>query len=89
MKRRLTGEIRVAGYIPVMGCECLYVLPFGMACKWEEKKGYDAIALLWQGKLYFRKLYFRNSQFCFKFFNHIIYFNEIERIDGTPIYIQV
>lgn len=89
MKRRLTGEIKIVGYYPVAGCECLYVLPFEEAFKWELKKGYDAIALLWQGKLYFRKFYFRNSDYCFKFFNRTIYLSEIERTEGTYAYVQV
>lgn len=91
MKRRLSGEIKVVGYFPVTGCECLYVLPFETAFKWELKKGYDAIALLWRGKLYFRKLYYRsiNSEYCFKFFNYWIYLSEIERTEGTHSYISI
>ena len=89
MKRKLSGEIKVVGYYPVAGIECLYVLPFEYAFKWERKKGYNAIALLWKGKLYFRKFYFRNSDYCFKFFNHVIYISEIEHCEGTRAYVQV
>lgn len=85
MKRRLNGKIKVVGYYSIAGCECLYVLPFEQAFKWELKKGYDAIALLWQGKLYFRKLYFRNSEYCFKFFNRIIYISEIMHTEETIV----
>lgn len=89
MKRILLGEIKVVGYYPVAGGECLYLLPFEDAFKWKLKKGYDAIALLWQGKLYFRKLYYRQCQYCFKFFNHVIYLSEFERTEGTHAYITV
>ena len=89
MKRRLTGEIKFVGYYPVAGGKYLYVLPFEEAFKWEQKKGYDAIALLWEGKLYFRKLYFRNSDYCFKFFNRILYISEIERTEGSHAYVLV
>ena len=89
MKRRLSGEIKVVGYFPVASCECLYILPFEFADKWQIKKGYDAIALCWRGKLHFRKFYFRNSEYCFKFFNRVIYLSEIERTEGTHSYINI
>lgn len=86
MKRRLTGEIKVIGYYPAAGSALLYVLPFEFANEWE-LKGYDAIALCWQGKLHFRKLYLRKDEYCFKFFNRVIYLSEVERTEGTHDYI--
>lgn len=83
MKRTLSGEIKVIGYYPVAGLEALLVLPFEEAKKWEEQKGQEAIALCWQGKLHFRQLYFRKGEYCFKFFNHVIYLSEIEYTEGT------
>ena len=88
MKRKLTDEVKVIGCYPVSGLIALYVLPFEIAKKWEWQKGYDAIALCWQGKLYFSKLYFRKSEYCFKFFNHMIYLSEIERTEGPHGYIK-
>lgn len=87
MKRKLTGESH--RLFPVAGYDCLYVLPFETAFKWELKKDCEAIALCWQGKLHFRKLYFRKGEYCFKFFNHIIYLSEIARTEGTHSYIIV
>lgn len=89
MKRRLTGEIKVVGYYPVASLEALYVLPFEDASIWEEKKGKEAIALCWQGKKCFRQLYFRRGQYCFKYFNRVIYLSEIVRTEGTHSYIYV
>lgn len=87
MKRKLTGEVKVIGYYPVVGLSALYVLPFEIAKEWECQKGCEAIALCWQSKLHFRQLYFRKGEYCFKFFNRIIYFSEVERTEGTHDYI--
>lgn len=89
MKRTLTGEIEVIGYYTLAGGKCLYLLPFDVAECWEVKKKHICVALCWTGKLHFRQLYYRNCQYCFKFFNHTIYLSEIERIEGTRAYIQV
>lgn len=89
MKRRLSGKIEVIGYYPVVGLTALYVLPFEAAKEWEWQKGCDAIALCWQGKLHFRQLYFRKDEYCFKFFNHIIYLSEVVRTEGTHDYIEL
>lgn len=89
MKRRMTGEIKVIGYYPVVGMTALYVLPFEDALDWEYKKGNNSIALYWQGKKHFRQLYFRQGQYCFKFFNRVIYLSEIIRTEGTHDYIYV
>lgn len=86
MKRRLNGEVKVIGYYPVVGGECLYVLSFEIAEQWEERKNTYAIALCWQRKLHFRQLYYRKGEYCFKFFNHVIYLSEIERTEGTHSY---
>lgn len=83
MKRKMSGEIKVVGYYSVAGGECIYVLPFEDSEYWEYKKRYVAIALCWQGKKHFRRLYFRRGQYCFKFFNRAIYLSEIEFIEGT------
>lgn len=82
MKRRLNGEIKAIGCYSVVGGECLYVLPFEIAKQWEERKNTYAIALCWQGKLHFRQIYYRNCQYCFKFFNRVIYLSEIERTEA-------
>lgn len=87
MKRTLSGEIKVIGFYPVAGGKRLYVLPFDAAEYWEVKKKRCAIALCWQGKLYFRQIYCRKDEYCFKFFNHVIYLSEIERTEGTHDYI--
>lgn len=81
MKRKLTGEVKVIGYISVAGGECLYLLPFEIAEQWEERKNACAIALCWNGKLHFRQLYYRRKGFCFKFFNSIIYMKDILAIN--------
>lgn len=87
MKRKLTGGIKAIGYYPVIGMKALYILPFEVADEWQERKGTEAIALLWNGKIHFRKLYYRNRGACFKFFNRIIYLNEIVRIEATYVHI--
>lgn len=89
MKRRLTGEIKIIGYYPVAGMTTLYVLPFVDSAVWEARKGKPSIALYWQGKKYFRQLYFRRGQYCFKFFNRAIYLSEIVHTEGTHSYINV
>ena len=89
MKRKLTGEVKVIGFYSLVGLECLYILPFEIAEQWEERKNTYAIALCWKGKLHFRQLYYRNCQYCFKFFNRVIYLSEIERTEGTHAYITV
>lgn len=87
MKRTLSSEIKVIGYFPVAGMTALYVLPFEDAAVWECKKRRISIALCWQGKKHFRQLYFRRGQYCFKFFNRVIYLSEIVRTEGTHDYI--
>ena len=77
MKRTLHGKFDVIGFYEVAGMKALFVLPWNIAKLWENKKGTDAIALCWNGKLYFRQLYYRREGFCFKFFNHIIYVEDI------------
>lgn len=77
MKRTLSGDIKVIGYYPVARMTALYVLPFEDAVEWEDRKGNSSIALCWNGKLHFRQLYYRKNGFCFKFFNHIIYVEDI------------
>lgn len=89
MKRRMTGEVKVIGYFPVAGMTALYALPFEMADYWEDKKGNSAIALLWQGKICYRTLYYRTNGACFKFFNVWIYLSEFCRTEGTHDYIMV
>lgn len=89
MKRRLIGEIKVVGYYSVASGEYLYMLPFEDAIEWEYKKDKPSIALCWQGKKHFRQLYYRQSQYCFKFFNRVIYLSEFERTEGTHTYITV
>lgn len=84
MKRRIKGEIKVIGYYPVAGMTALYVLPFESVEYWSMLKGRNEqyIALLWNGKMYFRQLYWRrNMEFAFKFFNSWFYLNEAIRID--------
>lgn len=79
MKRKLRGTYKIIGiYI----CDCpiqkaLLVLPWNMAKLWEAKKGYDSIALIWNGKLHFRQLYYRRDGWGFKFFNRFIYIEDI------------
>lgn len=77
MKRRLNGEFKVIGIYPVAGMKALFVLPWDISKVWEDKKGNAAIAIIWNGKLYFRTIYFRRDRACFKFFNHIIYLEDI------------
>lgn len=78
MNRTLSGKYDVIGIYHVDGTKALFVLSWDLAKVWEDKKGNDAIALCWNGKLYFRQLYYRRDGFCFKFFNHIIYLEEVE-----------
>lgn len=89
MKRKLSGEIKVVGYYPVAGGECLFILPFEVAEIWENQKNREAIALCWQGKLHFRQLYNRGGELCFKFFNQTVYLSDIECTEGTHAYITV
>lgn len=89
MKRKVSGEIKVIGYYSVAGMTTLYVLPFEMSNYWEDKKGNEAIALFWQGKVCYRTLYYRTNGACFKFFNNWIYLSEIIRTEGTHDYIYV
>lgn len=87
MKRTLSGEIKVIGYYPVAGGKWLYILPFETAEAWEEQKRADVLALCWRGKLCFRQVYYRDKGACFKFFNRVIYLDEITRTEGTHEYI--
>lgn len=77
MKRTLLGKYDIIGIYPICNAKAFFVLPRDIAAIWEEKKGTDAIALIWEGKLYFRKIYYRRNGACFKFFNHIIYMGDI------------
>lgn len=77
MKRTLHGKCNIIGIYPVAGMKALFVLPWDIAKVWEDKKGTDAIALIWQGKLCYRTLYYRRYGACFKFFNRIIYLEDI------------
>lgn len=77
MKRTLSGKYDVIGIYPICNTKALFVLSWDLAKVWEDKKCNDTIALCWNGKLYFRQLYYRRNGFCFKFFNHIIYLEDI------------
>lgn len=81
MNRRLNGKFNIIGIYPVAGMKALFVLPWDFSKLWEDKKGTDAIALIWGNKLYFRQLYYRRDGLCFKFFNRIIYLEDIIRCD--------
>lgn len=83
MKRALSGKIDIVGIYPVSGTKALFVLPWDIAKVWEDKKGTDAIALIWQGKLCYRKVYYRTYGACFKFFNRIIYLEDIIACNET------
>lgn len=87
MKRKLTGELKVIGYYQEVGITPLYVLPFENAEKWKQQKGNDAIALCWKGKMHYRQIYYRDKGPCFKFFNHVIYLEEIMRAEGMKIHV--
>lgn len=77
MNRTLHGKFDIIGIYPVAGMKALFALPWDIAEFWKDKKGNDAIALIWEGKLYFRTIYYRQNGACFKFFNHIIYLEDI------------
>nr|DAG26451.1 MAG TPA: hypothetical protein [Caudoviricetes sp.] len=77
MNRILHGKFDIIGIYPVAGMKALFVLPWDNAKVWEDKKSNDAIALIWEGKLCFRQLYYRRDGLCFKFFNHAIYLEDI------------
>lgn len=77
MNRTLQGKFNVIGIYRVGNTKALFILPGYMAKFWENKKGNEAIALIWNSKLYFRKIYYRRDGACFKFFNHIIYLKDI------------
>lgn len=77
MKRALSGKFDIIGIYPVAGMKALYVLSWDIAKVWEDKKNTDAIALIWEGKLCFRQLYYRRDGLCFKFFNYVIYVKDI------------
>lgn len=77
MKRTLHGKFDIIGIYPVAGMKALFVLPWDISKFWEDKKGNNSIALIWQGKLCFRSLYYRRDGLCFKFFNHVIYVEDI------------
>lgn len=79
MNRSLKGKFNVIGIYPICNIKTLLVLSWDLAKYWEDKKGNDAIALCWNGKIYFRQLYYRKDGFCFKFFNNIIYLDDITR----------
>ena len=87
MKRALMGKYNIIGVYTICNTKALFVLSWDLAKYWEDKKGNDAIALCWNGKLHFRQLYYRKENYCFKFFNHVIYLSEIERTEGTYDYV--
>lgn len=79
MKRKLNECIRPVAYYPVAAMSTLNILSQKYALPWANLKGdnEEYIALEWLGKLYFRKLYYREYRgTCFKFFNRIIYLDE-------------
>lgn len=77
MNRTLHGKFNVIGIYPVCNTKALFVLSWHIANFWVNKKGNGAIALCWNEKLYFRRIYYRCDGACFKFFNHIIYVEDI------------
>lgn len=79
MRRTAVGRLSIIGIYPLCNTKDLFVLSWDLAKYWEDKKGNDAIALCWNGKIYFRQLYCREDGFCFKFSNHIIYLGDIIR----------
>lgn len=81
MKRTLQGKFDIIGIYPVSNMKTLFVLVWDLAKVWEDKKSTDAIALCWNGKLYFRTIYYRRDGACFKFFNRIIYLEDITACD--------
>lgn len=81
MNRTLHGKFDVIGLYQVCNTKTLFVLSWDLAKFWEDKKGNDAIALCWNGKLYFRSIYYRKDGACFKFFNHVIYLEDIMACD--------
>lgn len=83
MKRALSGNFNIVGVYPVAGMKALFVLSWDIAKVWEDKKNTDAIALIWEGKLCFRQLYYRRDGLCFKFFNHAIYLEDIMACNET------
>lgn len=88
MKRTLCGKYEVIGIYSVCNMKTLFVLSWNLAKIWEDKKSKDAIALCWNGKLYFRQLYYRNRRdgLCFKFFNQIIYLEDIMACNEVIIF---
>lgn len=79
MKRTLHGKYNIMGIYPVSSTKALFVLPWNISKVWEDKKGNDSIALIWNGKLHFRQLYYRRDGLGFKFFNRFIYIEDIIR----------
>ena len=78
MKRNNYGEAKIVGYV-IGEYTPIYILSDDSAKYWKDLKGdYNKyIALAFESKIYFRRLYWRSKRgFGFKFLNRFIYLDE-------------
>lgn len=84
MKRTNYGTFKVVGYI-TGEYSPLYILSDEAVKYWKDlKNGGEYIALAFENKIHFRKLYWRPERgYGFKFFNRFIYLEDYWRFDAT------
>lgn len=78
MKRNNYGEAKIVAYV-TGEYKPIYVLSDDSVKYWKDLKGdfNDYIALAFESKIYFRRLYWRSKRgFGFKFLNRFIYLDE-------------
>lgn len=85
MKRTNYGTVKVVAYVTGEYLP-LYILSDEVVKYWKDLKGDDNeyVALAFENKIYFRKLYWRPKRgFGFKFFNRFNYLEDCWRFDAT------
>lgn len=85
MKRNDYGKAKIVGYVTGEYTP-IYILSDDSTKYWKELKSdhNEYIALAFENKIYFRRLYWRSKRgLGFKFLNHFIYLDECWRMSAT------
>lgn len=96
MKRTNYGIVKAVGYLPIDYYHAhINILEDSVADKWKEEKNTlmdDYVVFDFEGKLHFRKLYFKAMRgYAFKFLNKWFYLEDIASYsfklnNGVPVY---
>lgn len=85
MKRTNYGTVKVTAYV-TGECTPIYILSDDAVKYWKDLKNdyNEYIAIAFENKIYFRKLYWRSNRgFGFKFLNRFIYLDECWYMNTT------